>query len=282
MAVVMNTVGAMAGTAVATTVAKGSLPVGADPTCDHRDHDLIIAGARLAAHFGIPVSKSHALLAGSLGAGLAGGGWEALQWSGWQKVTSACLLALSGFGGAFVLGRLIIALPPISADTGQAQLRSRADGLGRVHGLQSWAQRWPKFMGVFTLTLMAGGAIKEFHIPLWVIISLRFDDGLRDELRRLAHHSDGRGEDDAAHLLAGICGDDGRLLYDFRRIPLRGAAVDDTYDYQRGGWGRREQAGFRRPLGRTETNSTFAWVATFPACAVIAYVAAHMANYLWK
>jgi len=26
----------------------------------------------------------------------------------------------------------------------------------------------------------------------------------------------------------------------------------------------------------------FAWVATFPACAAIAYVAAHIANYLWK
>ena len=54
---------------------------------------------------GIPVSKSHALLAGLAGAGLAGGGWSALQWTGWQKVGIGLICSLGlGFCGAFLIG----------------------------------------------------------------------------------------------------------------------------------------------------------------------------------
>src|SRR4029434_5390151 len=86
MAVIMNTVGAMAGTAVATTVAQGIVaPSALTLPSITATMVSIVAWGSLAARLGIPVSKSHALLAGLAGAALAGGGWSALQWSGWQK-----------------------------------------------------------------------------------------------------------------------------------------------------------------------------------------------------
>ena len=83
MAVVLNTLGAMAGTAVAATVGKGivepgvlTLPAITAAMC------AIIVWGTLAARLGIPVSKSHALLAGLAGAGFAGGGLSALAMVG--------------------------------------------------------------------------------------------------------------------------------------------------------------------------------------------------------
>ncbi len=80
MAVVLNTLGAMAGTAVAATVGKGiveskflTLPAITAAMI------AIIVWGTFAAKVGLPISKSHALLAGLAGAGLAGGGFAALQ-----------------------------------------------------------------------------------------------------------------------------------------------------------------------------------------------------------
>ena len=79
MAVLFNTIGAMAGTAVAATVGKGIVAPSALTLPSITATMLsIIAWGSLAARFGIPVSKSHALLAGLMGAAVAGGGWEAL------------------------------------------------------------------------------------------------------------------------------------------------------------------------------------------------------------
>jgi len=173
MAVVLNTVGAMAGTAVATTVGKGIVEPSALtlPSITATMVSIIAWGA-LAARLGIPVSKSHALLAGLAGAALAGGGWPALQWSGWQKVGVglACSLGL-GFGGAFLLGRLLVALaakaPPANAKRTFDRLQMlSAAFMAFNHGLNDGQ----KFMGVFALTLLAGGAIPEFHISWWVIV----------------------------------------------------------------------------------------------------------------
>src|SRR4029079_11552686 len=87
MAVVLNMLGAMGGTAVAATVGKGIVEPSAMtlPAITAAMLSIIAWGA-IAARLGIPVSKSHALLAGLAGAGLAGGGWSALQWTGWEKV----------------------------------------------------------------------------------------------------------------------------------------------------------------------------------------------------
>ena len=93
--VVFNMLGAMGGTAVAATVGKGIVEPSAMTLPAITATMLsIIAWGTIAAALGIPVSKSHALLAGLAGAGLAGGGWAALQWTGWQKVGYGLICSL--------------------------------------------------------------------------------------------------------------------------------------------------------------------------------------------
>jgi phosphate/sulfate permease len=155
-----------AGTAVAATVGKGivdpsamTLPAIAAAMLS------IIAWGGIAARLGIPVSKSHALLAGLAGAGLAGGGWTALQWEGWQKVGAGLIASLGfGFAGALLLGKLIILLTGRTRPT-QARLAfSRLQLVSAAfmafnHGLNDGQE----FMGVFALTMSAGGATTVFE-----------------------------------------------------------------------------------------------------------------------
>jgi len=162
MAVLMNTAGAMSGTAVAATVGKGIV----DPS-SLTLHSItaamisIVAWGTFAARAGMPVSKSHALLAGLAGAAFAGGGIDALQWSGWQKVIIGMLLSLVlGAIAAWLLGRLIIRAAGASKPSRSKIFFDRASVVAACfvafnHGLNDGQ----KFMGVFATTLLTGGAI---------------------------------------------------------------------------------------------------------------------------
>src|SRR5262245_6467536 len=173
MAVIFNILGAMGGTAVAATVGRGIVEPSAMTLPAITASMLsIIAWGTLAARLGIPVSKSHALLAGLAGAGLAGGGWAALQWTGWQKVGIGLVCSLGlGFCGAFLIGRLVITMfgrarpTPARRTFDRLQLLSAAF-MAFNHGLNDGQ----KFMGVFALTMLAGGATSVFEIPWWVVL----------------------------------------------------------------------------------------------------------------
>lgn len=185
MAVIMNTLGAMAGTAVANTVGKGIVdPAFITVPAITATMLAIIAWGTFAAKVGLPVSKSHALLAGLAGAGLAGGGFDALQWTGWQKVGIGMVSSIGiGFIGAYLLGRLIIrfaanARPGPAKRTFDFLQFLSAAFMAFNHGLNDGQ----KFMGVFALTLLAGGVTKEFHIDTWVIVICALTMGLGTSL----------------------------------------------------------------------------------------------------
>ena len=173
MAMVLNAVGAMAGTAVAATVGKGIVESSALtlPAITAAMLAIIVWGI-FAAKVGLPISKSHALVAGLAGAGLAGGGWQALQWSGWTKVFLGMACAIPfGFLASLLFGKLIIRVAGQMRPTrakrffDRAQIAS-AGFMAFNHGLNDGQ----KFMGVFALTLLLGGATQKFEIPWWVIL----------------------------------------------------------------------------------------------------------------
>jgi PiT family inorganic phosphate transporter len=284
MAVVMNTIGAMAGTAVAATVGKGIVaPSALTLPAITATMISIIGWGAFAARVGIPVSKSHALLAGLAGAALAGGGLEALQWQGWQKVLIGLGSSLGlGLVGAFVLGRLIIGtaagLPPTRAKHGfdRAQMLSAAF-MAFNHGLNDGQ----KFMGVFATTLLAGGAISEFHIPYWVIIICALTMGLGTSLggwriiqtvgSKMTKLTSWQG---FAATLAASSTIYGASLYG---IPL---STTHTITSSIVGVGASKRVsdvrwGVLRKI-------LLAWVATFPACATVSFVAASIANAIWS
>jgi len=177
MAAVLNLVGALAGTAVAKTIASGIV---------NPDYVTLetIAAALLAAiiwalgaqYLGLPSSESHALIAGLLGAGFASGGLEALEWSGTEKALKG--LAISPVGG-FLVGFILMVLiyrifrrvrrHTVSRFFGRAQVFS-AGFMAFSHGTND-AQ---KSMGIITLAILIaeGGTVpQEFEIPTWVIVS---------------------------------------------------------------------------------------------------------------
>jgi len=110
MAVIMNTAGAMSGTAVAATVGKGIIDPAALTLPSITSAMLsIVAWGTFAARAGLPISKSHALLAGLAGAAFAGGGLQALQWDGWEKVVIGMVLSvILGGVAAFAIGLVIV------------------------------------------------------------------------------------------------------------------------------------------------------------------------------
>ncbi len=283
MAVVMNTVGAMAGTAVATTVGKGIVtPASLTIPAITATMLAIIAWGTLAAKIGMPVSKSHALLAGLAGAGYAGGGLDALQWAGWQKVGIGMVCSIGlGFLGAFLIGKLIIKLAAGAAPNrakrnfDYAQMVSAAF-MAFNHGLNDGQ----KFMGVFALTLLAGGVTKEFTIPWWVIIVCALTMGIGTSAGgwriietvgvKMARLTSWQGFAATAAASSTIFG------ASYFGIPLS-TTHTITSSIVGVGAGKRTSDVRWGVLRRIVT----AWLLTFPCCAIIAYFAALIANHFW-
>ncbi len=128
--------------------------------------------------FGIPISVSHSLVGGLLGAGIAAGGLGIINW---EILNNKVFLAivLGPFAG-FVVGALLFALiswllylffkkTPATATEGvfkKLQIIS-ASFMAFGHGMND-AQN---AMAVIAMALLAGGIIPFFYVPLWVKLS---------------------------------------------------------------------------------------------------------------
>ena len=283
MAVIMNTIGAMAGTAVAATVGKGIVaPAALTLPAITSTMLSIIAWGAFAARVGIPVSKSHALLAGLAGAAFAGGGLDALQWSGWQKVGIGLVCSIAfGFLGALLIGRLIMAVaanaPPHRAKRlfDRLQMASAAF-MSFNHGLNDGQ----KFMGVFAMTLLAGGATTEFIIPYWVIVVCALTMGIGTSFGgwriiqtvgfKMARITSWQG------FAATMAASSTIFVASAYGIPLS-TTHTITSAVIGAGAGKRSSDVRWGVLKKI----VYAWCATFPICAALSFVAATIANYFW-
>ena len=173
MAVVMNVIGTLSGTAVAETIGKGIVdPEGINLLTISAALIGIIVWGAVAAQFGSPTSESHALVAGLSGAAIATAGPQSLQWSGWSKVLIGVVSALV-FGSllSWLTARAVIRLAGSSHPGKSKHLFDKFQiltgmGMAFAHGLNDGQ----KFIGVFTLGLMMGGVLPQFEIPTWVIV----------------------------------------------------------------------------------------------------------------
>ena len=183
MSAVLNIVGALTGTAVASTVRKGIIPP------EHSTQLLVIAALLSAISwdlitwwYGIPSSSSHALIFSIVGAGGAAAGWHAIQFAGLTKTVQGLLFSPPlGFVVAFLvmLGLLWLfarARPrAVTRIFGRLQILSAAY-MSYSHGLGD-AQ---KTMGVITMALASyyGWTGSQWHVPLWVILAAASAMGL--------------------------------------------------------------------------------------------------------
>ena len=173
MAWVLNLLGAMSHTAVAATVGKGVV--------DPQQVTLVLvlaaligasAWTGLASFSGIPVSVTHALIGGLLGAGIVSSGIQIILLQGIRKIILAMILSpIFGFLGGLLL---IAAVSWIFRNSSYRRVNA---------GFRRWqilSAAWMAFshgmndaqnaMGVISLALVSYGAMTTFHVPLWVML----------------------------------------------------------------------------------------------------------------
>jgi inorganic phosphate transporter, PiT family len=162
------------GTGVAKTIGQGMVNIEVVTT------SVILAGLvgaiawnLITWYFGLPSSSSHALIGGYAGAAIAKGGFSVIIASGWTKtlifIVAAPLIGLVlGFILKVVASWMLQgkSIDGINKWSRIAQLFSAA-AFSLGHGGND-AQ---KTMGIITSLLFAGGLVKTFDVPLWVVLS---------------------------------------------------------------------------------------------------------------
>ncbi len=170
------------GVHVANTIGKGLI----EPSVID---NAVVAGALIGASlwdwitivYGIPVSSSHALIGGMIGAGMAKAGFACLLPK--KLILTVAFIFLSPTIGMLFGFSLMVAVFWIFRrhSPGQVDAIFRVGQLisAGVYSLSHGANDAQKTMGIITVLLFANGYLgAEFHVPWWVIISCHAVIGL--------------------------------------------------------------------------------------------------------
>jgi len=161
------------GTAVASTIGKGLIDITVvDP--------LVILGGLVGAiawnlltwTLGLPSSSSHSLMGGYLGAAVTKAGFRVVIVSGWTKIAIFIVLApLLGMVLGLVLEVVMTwvmhrqPLAVVNVWSKRMQFVSAA-----LYSLGHGGNDAQKTMGIIASLVYTSGHMKEFHIPLWIVL----------------------------------------------------------------------------------------------------------------
>ena len=161
------------GTAVAGTIGKGMVHI------EMMNQQVLLAGLlgaitwnTITLILGLPTSSSHALIGGFGGAAVAKASFRALIFGGWIKPIAFIFLSpligmLLGMTVTIITSWIVRRQRPLKVDKWFRRLQLvSAAGYSFGHGTND-AQ---KGMGIITTALVAGGLLKTFVVPYWVII----------------------------------------------------------------------------------------------------------------
>ncbi|HYX23217.1 MAG TPA: inorganic phosphate transporter [Thermoanaerobaculia bacterium] len=123
-------------------------------------------------YYGLPVSSSHALIGGYAGAAIAKAGWSSIVVAGWTKTLLFIVLApLIGMILAFFM---MVSVSWIVRNWRPSRVDRRFRGMqllsAAAYSLGHGGNDAQKTMGIITGLLVAAGYLKEFKVPLWVIL----------------------------------------------------------------------------------------------------------------
>ncbi|BDU76953.1 inorganic phosphate transporter [Mesoterricola sediminis] len=178
MAAILNFGGALLGTHVATTIAKGIA-----------DAQFVVPQVIIAAlvasifwglltwYFGIPSSTSHSLMGGLAGAVVAHAGWHSLHWTKLEEIAAFIVISpvLGFFMGMILIVVILWIFRRVSQNRVNVMFRKlqlvSASAMAFTHG-QNDAQ---KAMGIICLALIIYGKLHvapghAMVVPLWVKI----------------------------------------------------------------------------------------------------------------
>jgi PiT family inorganic phosphate transporter len=161
------------GTAVASTIGKGMIHI------EMISQQVLLAGLLGAISWniitlvlGLPTSSSHALIGGYGGAAVAHAGFKTLILSGWLKpILFIFISPIVGMALAILLtiftSWIVRRQRPQRVDKWFRRLQLLSAALFSLgHGTNDSQ----KGMGIITTALVAGGMMKSFAVPYWVII----------------------------------------------------------------------------------------------------------------
>ena len=179
-AILISTVGSLIGmtlfgSAVAKTIGTGIVTEGC------ASGEVIIATLLAALIFDVvtswiyalPISETHVLIGGLIGAGVAAGGWEIIEVSGIiNKVvipllTSPFIAIIVAFAVTGLIIRAFRNRPASKMNKRFKRLQPVATFFFAITDASNDAQ---KVMGIMTMLLLYYGEISEFVVPFWVII----------------------------------------------------------------------------------------------------------------
>ncbi len=183
MAAVLNVVGALTGTAVASTVGRGIVP----PEVATQQ---LVAAALISAitwnlitwRLAIPSSSSHALIFSIVGAGITAGGLEAIQIGGISLTLQGLVFSpVLGFGVALLLLMALLWIFARSRPLRVSRLFGRLQIISAAYmAFSHGGNDAQKTMGVMTMALASyyGWSGDEWSVPFWVILAAAAAMGL--------------------------------------------------------------------------------------------------------
>jgi inorganic phosphate transporter, PiT family len=282
LAVVLNVIGTLSGTAVAETIGKGiadpaiiTLPTIAAALLG------IVIWSTIAGRLGLPTSESHALVAGLTGAALATAGPEAVLWSGWQKVLIGLVFSsIVGFFLAFGIGKLI---KYFFAETNPIKSKKLFDRLqifsAALMAFNHGMNDGQKFIGVFVMALVIAGKLPTFMVPSWVVIlcalvmglgtsvgGLKIIGMLGEKMARIESWQGFGAELAASTAILGAS--------------VSGIPLSTTHTITTSIMGAAASRRITSVRWNYSTDIILAWVLTFPICGTIAFLASLLAKAL--
>ncbi|MCX6002998.1 MAG: inorganic phosphate transporter [Chloroflexi bacterium] len=162
------------GTTVAKTIGNGMININTvTPTVIFAGLIGAICWNMITWYFGLPSSSSHALIGGYAGAAIANGGFGVIIASGWYKTLIFIALApIIAMIVGYIL-RIIVSwllrnqsLTSVNKWSRVLQIFSAA-----AYSLGHGSNDAQKTMGIIASLLFAGGLVREFTVPLWVVLS---------------------------------------------------------------------------------------------------------------
>ena len=174
LASIFELIGALTGTAVALTIGKGIVhPESISLLTVPAAVMGCMTWSLFTYYFGIPVSETHGLIGGVVGAAIATAGVGVIMWTGLTKILVAMIFSpVLGFIAGWLVMVLVVRLSRGGTRAFLTPLFTNLQRLSAMfmafsHGRND-AQ---KPMGILAMTLAIYYGWSEVHVPLWVIFS---------------------------------------------------------------------------------------------------------------
>ena len=170
------------GVTVAATIGKGIIsPSAVTPVVVFAALIGAIGWDLITWYFGVPVSSSHALIGGLLGAAVFSGGLSSVQWPGLIKVAVFIVVSpLVGLVASFLFMCLVFRVFRRFSPSGVNHVFSRAQIFSAfAYSLGHGGNDAQKTMGIISVLLFSAGYLgKAFYVPLWVVLASHAAMGL--------------------------------------------------------------------------------------------------------